>query len=144
MKATALTMTLMIGLPGSGKSTISKRIADTTGATVISLDAIRGEITGSEADQSQNQRVVAVAQERAAAALAGGRSIVVDATNLKSAWRQPWLNLAEQHGAVVAHERVETPLLVCAWRNVRRERRVPLTVIWRMWRMLRCDVGEDL
>ena len=83
------TVILLIGLPGSGKSTIAKRIAEATGATVISLDTIRGELTGSEAEQSQNQRVVAVAHKRAAASLRAGRSIVVDATHLKSAWRQP-------------------------------------------------------
>ena len=51
------TLTLMIGCPGSGKSTIAKKMAQNTGAVIVSTDAIRGELFGDENCQ-MNPRLV--------------------------------------------------------------------------------------
>ena len=131
---TAPHMIILVGLPASGKSTRSTQLA-AAGYRVISTDAIRAEITGSAADQSQNPRVVAIAHARAYDALEVGDHVVIDATNLLPEWRQPWLNIAAVHGATVTIERLQTPLIVCLWRNYCRSRRVPIRVMWRMWRM---------
>lgn len=40
------TFTMMVGLPGSGKSTYAKELADRTNAKLCSSDAIREELTG--------------------------------------------------------------------------------------------------
>ena len=40
------TFTMMVGLPGSGKSTYAKELAERTNAKICSSDAIREELTG--------------------------------------------------------------------------------------------------
>lgn len=41
------TLYIMVGLPGSGKSTKAKEISKETGAIITSLDSMREEIAGS-------------------------------------------------------------------------------------------------
>jgi len=125
-------LTLLAGLPASGKSTIAKRLAR-LGAIIISLDAIRAEL-GDVTDQSRNTDVVAIAQMRVEAALLSGQWVVLDATNLRRAWRQRWERLAAELQVPIRIHWVHTPLLVCLWRNWRRDRRVPVRVILRLWR----------
>ena len=125
-------LTLLAGLPGSGKSTLAKRLA-ALGATVVSLDAIRAGL-GDVHDQSRNSDVLAIAQMRVEEALLDGQWVVLDATNLRRAWRQRWERLAAELQVPIRIHWVRTPLVLCLWRNWRRERRVPVRVILRMWR----------
>ena len=123
---------LLAGLPASGKSTLAKRLAR-LGATVVSLDAIRAEL-GDVHDQSRNSDVLAIAQMRVESALLDGQWVVLDATNLRRAWRARWERLAAELQVPIRIHWVRTPLLLCLWRNWRRDRRVPARVIVRMWR----------
>ena len=123
---------LLAGLPASGKSTLARRLA-ALGATVVSLDAIRADL-GDVTDQSRNADVVAIAQMRVEEALAAGQWVVLDATNLRRAWRQRWERLAAEMQVPIRIHWVRTPLVLCLWRNWRRTRRVPVRVIVRLWR----------
>ena len=123
---------LLAGLPASGKSTLTRRLK-ALGAVIISLDAIRAEL-GDVTDQSRNADVLAIAQMRVEAALLDGQWVVLDATNLRHAWRARWERLAAELNVPIRIHWVRTPLLVCLWRNWRRERRVPVRVILRLWR----------
>lgn len=56
---------IMVGLSGSGKSTIAKEIAETEENTIIvSSDAIREELTGKVEDQSKNEEVFKIFHNR--------------------------------------------------------------------------------
>lgn len=56
--------TMMIGVFGSGKSTVAAEIAKETGAEIVSSDAIRGEIYGDENCQANPARVFEIVHQR--------------------------------------------------------------------------------
>ena len=59
------TMTMMVGLAASGKSTYAKKIVNDTDAIILSSDAIRWELFGDETDQEHNQQVFQELHKRA-------------------------------------------------------------------------------
>ena len=83
----------MIGIAGSGKSTIAMRIASQVKEEVVLLssDTIRGEIYGDENCQRDPGRVFDIMYQRTVAALSQGISVVYDATNLNCKRRMNFL-----------------------------------------------------
>lgn len=61
------------------------------------------------------------ADEIAIAALDAGKSVVVDNTNLTPRARAHWEAIAQQNGAKVLYEEVDTPIEVCKKRDEKRE-----------------------
>lgn len=88
----AVTMVLVGGLPGTGKSTLSGRLCEGQGWTLLSTDSVRKEImnrppAGSAAaygtgiyEQRSRRRVYAEVLRRARFLLARGESVVLDAS----------------------------------------------------------------
>lgn len=122
---------LMVGIVGSGKSTYVKALQSSTGATVISPDDIRQELTGDMADQSQNHRIFSkVVPDRIRAA---GFDIIYDATNYNRKNRREIIALAKGLGYRVVACVMQTPFDECRRRNAARsERVVPEFVLDRM------------
>ena len=74
---------VMVGLSGSGKSTIAKKIADDNPNTaIVSSDNIREELTGDYEDQKHNEEVFTVFYDRTRKNLENKQNIIADATNL--------------------------------------------------------------
>ena len=73
----------LIGLPGSGKSTMALSF-EKEGYKVFSSDAIREELYGDASVQSDPQRVFRVLHKRIKDALRAGENCVYDATNVRS------------------------------------------------------------
>lgn len=71
------------GIPGSGKTTLARRIADLSGAVRVSLDDLR-DMMGDYSDFSkERERLVGELQNKLVlTALAAGRDVIVDATHL--------------------------------------------------------------
>lgn len=67
----------MIGVSGSGKSTVVAEIAKETGAEIVSSDAIRGEIYGDENCQANPARVFEIVHKRVQKALREGRDVIM-------------------------------------------------------------------
>lgn len=82
-------LTVLMGLPGSGKSHMSRQLA-AQGFAVVSGEDMAREIYGSDEQLSAAQHTVVYAQvrERALRLLQQGRKVVIDGTNLKRAYRQ--------------------------------------------------------
>ena len=139
---TTLTLTLMVGVSGSGKSTHAAKLARATGATIVEPDAIRKELTGDASDQSRNGEVFRLAHSRAEAILLDGKSVVVDATNLDRKTRAEWVAIARRCGAEARAVVVDTPVDVAKKRNRSRDRVVPLDVIDKQARRL-CPPTSD-
>ena len=125
---------MLIGLPqpGCGKSTYAKNILkEDSSVIIVSSDAIRKELYGSEEDQSHNQEVFNEVFKRTRAALANDLHVIVDSTNLSRKRRIAFLkqfNNCEKRATVFA-----IPFEVCCERNNSRERIVPQYAMDRMY-----------
>ena len=128
------TMTMMVGLPASGKSTYAKEIAKENNAIILSSDAIRWELFGDETDQSPNQKVFQELHKRAKEWLCAGRDVVYDATNISSKRRRAFLNELTKIDCVKNCVIIATPYEQCLENNRDRARQVPEWAIERMYR----------
>ena len=74
---------ILIGLPGSGKSTYCKEKRESNSNSVyLSSDKIREELYGNESIQGNPAEVFTLMQSRAIEALKNGIDVFYDATNL--------------------------------------------------------------
>jgi len=125
MKAATPHIMLLVGLPGSGKSTWAARQK----LPVLSSDAIRGLLADDTTDQSVHKRVFATIRYLLRHRLAIGRPYTcIDATHLTPKERKPYLKLGVPVEAVFFN----APAEICKRRNALRDRNVPEEIIDRM------------
>lgn len=136
---------LMIGLPGSGKSTYVKNEYDFSRifcgeTTILSSDAIRKELYGDETDQTHNEEVFKYIKETAAEKLSLNQRVVIDATNISKKSRRSITDYIEQKVTgfydygFIKFVVVATPYYQCLENNRKRSRQVPENVIERMYK----------
>src|SRR5579864_1171399 len=86
---------LMVGLPGSGKSTWLER----QGITPLSSDSVRQLLTDDMTDQTIHKRVFQTLRYLLRQRIAIGRPVTyIDATHLTPAERQPYAQIAQWYG----------------------------------------------
>lgn len=110
-----LSLVVLIGASGSGKSTFAKTHFAPT--EVISSDFCRGLIADDENDQSATKDAFDVLHYIAGKRLAAGRLTVVDATNVQPDSRKHLINLAKEHDVLPAAIVLDLPERVCVARN---------------------------
>lgn len=131
---------IMIGVPGSGKSTFARDVlARTFEAEVVSSDGIRKELTGTEDFvEGDGARVFREFDRRLAGILASGRDAVADATNVHP---RDWARLSQL--TEVPYRKVAVWMDInpdeAMWRQERRERKVPREVVEKMWQCMRSN-----
>ena len=120
------TVTMMCGLPGSGKDTWVSRIKP-DGFPVVSLDGIRRELGVAP---TENQGVVAQAAIEACKNLLRNRtSFVFNATNTLRLTRTRWIRLFKDYNAKIEIVYVEPDWHTLLKQNKERESHVPLRVL---------------
>lgn len=125
---------ILIGPPGSGKTTLALALQQLLPhSEVISTDAIRNDLYGNPTIQGNWPEIFAQVQRQCEETIAGGKTIVYDATNVKREWRSSILNLFSDPW-VGWH--LTTPLNTCLTWNQQRDRQVPETVIQDLYRAL--------
>lgn len=130
------TLHIMVGLPGSGKSTkASEMLEKRNNIVLISTDDIREEF-GDINDQSKNNEVYDLYYKRAETALKEGKSVILDATNTTVKSRRVAIERLRKYvKGIVAHY-FNVSYEVCLYRNNTRDRNVPENVITRMYKAL--------
>ncbi len=93
----------MVGLPGTGKSTIANVLSSRLGHAVVSVDPIESAIlsAGISAEEPTGLAAYLVAEAVAGAALANGQTVIVDAVNAVDPAREQWVGLAKKYGAAL-------------------------------------------
>ncbi|MEU1193382.1 polynucleotide kinase-phosphatase, partial [Streptomyces sp. NPDC005859] len=137
LPVTDLSLVVLIGASGSGKTTFARRNFKPT--EVISSDFCRGLVSDDENDQSATRDAFDVLHYIAGKRLAAGRRTVVDATNVQQDARRQLIDLAKQYDVLPIAIVLDVPEEVCAERNAARTDRadMPRRVIQRHIRELR-------
>ncbi|NAZ81865.1 polynucleotide kinase-phosphatase [Kineococcus sp. R8] len=117
----ALSLVVLVGTTGAGKSTFARRHFAAT--EVLSSDTCRGLVADDEDDQSATADAFAVLEFIAGRRLAGGRLTVVDATNVQASSRRSLVQLAREHDVLPVAVVLDVPEAVCAQRNLARGNR---------------------
>lgn len=123
---------LLIGIPGSGKTTLAQKII-AKGFQYINADKIREELYGNAAEQGDKEEVFALFFKRLEEMMAEGGNIIIDNTNLNPKQRKPILDRAVQfeYGDVQLWL-LDMPLELCLERNRSRDRIVPEDIVANM------------
>lgn len=132
----SVTFTMLVGLPGSGKSTYARTLKEAYGedvTVIIESDSYRERFYGDPAVQGDNNKLFEVIHSDVLEKLAEGTNVIFDATNIS---RKHRVALVQKLSNNVVKECiiVATSYPRCLERNEQRERKVPKEVVDRMWK----------
>jgi len=131
---------VLVGLPGSGKSTYLQRL----GVTGLSSDTVRLLLSDDVTNQNIHRRVFATLRYLLKRRLELGRSVTyIDATHLTPWERRPYVKMGQLYDCRVEALFFDAPLETCRERNRRRGRVVPDDVIERMAARLEPPTVEE-
>lgn len=126
---------MLIGLPASGKTSFTKTLQcsyKNDDIEIISSDAIRKELFGSEEEQKYNNKVFEEVYKRARFSIQHKKITVIDATNLNRKRRINFIKTMPK--CEVEAVLFAIPFELCCERNAARERVVPQEAMERMYR----------
>ncbi len=120
---------LGIGIPGSGKTTYLKPLAEALHYSYVNADDIRQEVNGDARNHDNHLQIMRLFHDRVRQGLQAG-GVILDATYSKRKDRLHAVDLCRQNGAdeVVGYI-FNPPLAVAKQRNAGRERVLPEHVL---------------
>lgn len=132
------TIYMMIGAPGSGKSTYAEEVLknelNLTDESIVSSDRIREECFGDINDQTHNQGVFSILHSRVRTLFDSGKDVIIDATNMSYKDRSKTRNSLGRNYPIDVAYVMATPVTLCAYRDSDRDKQVGLYVIQRFIR----------
>lgn len=136
-------LVMMMGLPGSGKSTKAERLKETMEKVVLlSSDDIREELFGDRKDNDHNVQVFEELHRRAKEALKEGVDVIYDATNINSKRRIAFLRQLPK-GVEKELYYINESIEVCIRQDVEREYSVGGEVISNMYKSLQVPYSHE-
>ncbi len=118
LKVPELSLIILIGSTGAGKSTFAQRLFKPT--EFVSSDACRGLVADDENDQSASKDAFELLHYLVAKRLKRGLLTVVDATNVQPEGRKPLVALARQYHVLPVAIVLDVPDAVAQERNAQR------------------------
>ena len=118
LKVPELSLIILIGSTGAGKSTFARRLFKPT--EIVSSDACRGLVADDENDQSASKDAFELLHYLVAKRLKRGLLTVVDATNVQEEGRKPLVALARQYHVLPVAIVLDVPDAVAQQRNAQR------------------------
>lgn len=128
------TVTMLVGLPASGKSSWIESNSDSLNAFVLSSDKVREEWYGSEEEQGDPVKIFEHIYKVAKEYLDNGHDVLIDATNISQKRRIQFNKDFKKYNKRVIY--FNTPYRECLYRDKTRERTVGKEVITRMYQAL--------
>lgn len=128
-----LKLIMMKGLPGSGKSTIARKLVDDSGFVRVNKDDLRAMLHNSKWSKGNEKQILKARDWLVRASLSAGKSVVVDDTNFAPEHERELRTIAQDHKAAFEVNFVNTPLDECIKRDLNRLNSVGETVIRRMY-----------
>jgi predicted kinase len=132
-------------LPGTGKSTLSRALADSVGFTVVRSDVVRKELAGSTREDiytpEWTERTYRECLGRAAALLFEGKRVLVDATFREERHRRLFLDAALASGVPGLFLRCRADEAVCR-RRIEQRRGDASDADWQVYLQL-ADAWEE-
>lgn len=129
------TLNVMIGVAGSGKSTVANSLKKERNIdVVICPDSIREELcNGNRADQSKNSEVWKLAYKRVEDALIKGENVIFDATMLNPSKRKQIIDIGKRAKARIEAHVVKKDLDIILKQNASRKWKVPTHIVKNMY-----------
>jgi protein phosphatase len=121
LKLPELSLILLLGSSGAGKSTFARRLFKPT--EIVSSDVCRGLVADDENDQSASGDAFELLHYLVAKRLKRGLLTVVDATNVQAESRKPLVALARQYHVLPVAIVLDVPDAVAHERNAHRPER---------------------
>lgn len=115
MNIPQLSLVVLIGISGSGKSSFAKKHFKPT--EVLSSDVCRALVSDDENNQAATQAAFEVLHYIGAQRLASGKLTVIDATNVQQEARKPLVELARKYHALPVAIVFDMPETICQARN---------------------------
>lgn len=126
-------LTLMVGLPGSGKSSKAAEIMKSAGNTVrLNRDLLREMFHFNVWSGPKEGQTKDAARRLADFFLENNVNVLVDDSNLNDRVVQSWKELARIHNAKIEYINMDTPIEECIERDSKREKKVGKAVILEM------------
>lgn len=138
------TLWVMVGLSGSGKSSVAKEIAENNPNTIIvSLNNIGEELTGKVEDQSKNEEVFKVFHKRIREALENNTNVIADAANITMRSRRAIIENVKGIECRKIAYLIPKPFDQCKIDNLNRQHPVPEEVLDRQIRKFQIPFMEE-
>ena len=138
------TLWVMVGLSGSGKSSVAKEIAENNPNTIIvSLDNIGEELTGDYGNQENNEEVFKVFRKRIREALENNMNVIADATNITMRSRRAIIENVKGVDCCKIAYLIPKPFEQCKIDNLNRPHPVPEEVLDKQLRKFQIVFYEE-
>ena len=138
------TLWIMVGLSGSGKSSIAKQIVEENQNTlIISLDSIHEELTGKVEDQTKNEEVFKIFYNRIRKNLENNTNVIADAINITMRSRRA---IIENVKGIECHKIVyliPKPFEQCKIDNLNRQHPIPEGILNEQLRKFQIPFMEE-
>lgn len=135
---------LLVGIPGSGKTTYAKKYISEYPKTPVHLssDKIREELYGDESVQGNPAEVFTIMQKRAIEALNEGHDVLYDATNVTRKDRASVIGICPKFAQIECHI-IWAPIDTCIERDASRDRTVGKEIIDKMLKRFQAPYYDE-